>query len=116
MVSGIKDEIAAGTRAIAELSSALEIEVRMGTLAAHDALRSHAEMNAMLLQRAQHLAVADDEVATASSLVLRFDLGLRAGDALHLAIAIKRATPLVTLDRRLASAASALGCAVIVPS
>ncbi|MBV9375949.1 MAG: VapC toxin family PIN domain ribonuclease, partial [Alphaproteobacteria bacterium] len=44
--------------------------------------------------------------------VRRFDLGLRAPDALHLAIARRLDATLVTLDRRLAIAANQLGVAV----
>ena len=42
----------------------------------------------------------------------RFDLRLRAPDALHLAIARRLDATLVTLDRRLATAARELGIAV----
>ena len=44
--------------------------------------------------------------------VRRFDLALRAPDALHLAIARRLDATLVTLDRRLAAAAGELGIAV----
>lgn len=44
--------------------------------------------------------------------VRRFDLGLRAQDALHLAIARRLDATLVTLDRRLAIAANQLGVSV----
>jgi hypothetical protein len=48
--------------------------------------------------------------------VRRFDLRLRAPDALHLAIARRLDVPLVTLDRRLAAAARELGIAVEEPT
>ncbi len=44
--------------------------------------------------------------------VRRFDLALRAPDALHLAIARRLDATLVTLDRRRAAAAGELGIAV----
>jgi predicted nucleic acid-binding protein len=46
----------------------------------------------------------------------RFDLGLRAPDALHLAIARRLDATLVTLDRRLVAAAREVGIAVEVPT
>ena len=46
----------------------------------------------------------------------RFDLGLRAPDALHLAITRRLDATLVTLDRRLATAAGELGIAAEVPT
>jgi predicted nucleic acid-binding protein len=47
--------------------------------------------------------------------VRRFDLALRAPDALHLAIARRLDSTLVTLDRRVAAAGRELGIAVEVP-
>ena len=47
--------------------------------------------------------------------VRRFDLKLRAPDALHAAICRRLGMRLVTLDRRLAAAARALGIDVLVP-
>jgi predicted nucleic acid-binding protein len=48
--------------------------------------------------------------------VRRFDLRLRAPDALHLAIARRLDAALVTLDRRMAAAAKEFGVAVEVPT
>ena len=45
----------------------------------------------------------------------RFDLRLRAPDALHLVIARRLDATLVTLDRRLATAARDMGIAVEMP-
>jgi predicted nucleic acid-binding protein len=56
-------------------------------------------------------------MAAAAALVARFDLGLRAGDALHLAIA--HATPtltMVTFDRRLREASIATGLNAMEPN
>jgi predicted nucleic acid-binding protein len=51
-------------------------------------------------------------VRLAYAYVRRFDLILRAPDALHIAIARRLDVALVTLDRRLANAAQALGITV----
>ncbi len=60
---------------------------------------------------------ADAHLERASDLMLRFDLGLKAGDALHVAIAQNAgATSFVTLDKRLAAAAVQLGLAVEQPA
>ncbi len=59
--------------------------------------------------------VDDGDMATAGRILERFELGLRAGDALHLAIARRLREPLVTFDRRLAAAAEAVGVEVVVP-
>lgn len=47
----------------------------------------------------------------AAALVRRFDLGLRAPDALHLALCQRLALPILTFDARQAAAARALGIA-----
>jgi uncharacterized protein len=51
------------------------------------------------------------DVRLAGIYVRRFDLGLRAPDAVHIAIARRLDATLVTLDRRLAAAARELGVA-----
>nr|QQZ51955.1 PIN domain-containing protein [Phenylobacterium glaciei] len=49
---------------------------------------------------------------TAARFADQYALGLRAGDALHLAIAVDQGATLCTLDRRLAEAGQALGLKV----
>ena len=58
----------------------------------------------------------DGDVRHAGALVRRFDLKLRAPDALHLAACERLAMTLVTLDRGLAASAAALTVPVIVPA
>jgi len=68
--------------------------------------------------RAAASSVADMHAADARLgyvYVRRFDLALRAPDAVHLAIARRLDATLVTLDRRLAAAGRELGIAVEVP-
>ena len=56
------------------------------------------------------------DIRLAAAYVRRFDLALRAPDALHLAVAGRLDVPLGTLDRRLATAARELGVAVEEPT
>jgi predicted nucleic acid-binding protein len=55
------------------------------------------------------LAVSGGHFRTAAKFVDQHSLGLRAGDALHLAIASEQGARAHTLDRRLAGAGPALG-------
>ncbi|WP_363284329.1 PIN domain-containing protein [uncultured Sphingomonas sp.] len=55
------------------------------------------------------LAVEADHFVSAARIADRRDLGIRAGDALHLAIAAAAGFRLVTLDRTMAAAAPLLG-------
>jgi hypothetical protein len=65
---------------------------------------------------ALYLDVEAANVRLADIFVRRFDLMLRTPDALHTAIYSRLGLTLVTLHRRLANAARALGLAVIVPA
>ena len=56
------------------------------------------------------------DIRLADAYVRRFDLGLRASDAMHLAIAWRLDGSLLTLDRRLAAAARELGVASEEPA
>ena len=62
------------------------------------------------------VSISGADFDLAGDLLLRFDLGLRAGDALHLAVARNAgAAAIVTLDRRVADAARQLGWGCEVP-
>lgn len=65
---------------------------------------SKAERHAFVVQ-----PVTGSEFRTGAQLVDRRALGLRAGDALHLAVASRHGAVLRTLDRRLADAGPQLG-------
>lgn len=97
---------------VTEVSSALSIKVRTGHLTLDD--RAIALANWQRLRKASlsEIAVAPEHFETASRYCDRVDLGLRAGDALHLAIAESAATKLLTFDRTMAAAALELGVQV----
>ena len=98
-----------------ETASALGIKVRTKALSTAQAQAALDLLRTTLVPSFAMVPVDDGDIGRAGRLLERFDLGLRAGDALHLAIAQRLGTPLVTLDRRLATAAAAVGLEVIVP-
>lgn len=55
------------------------------------------------------LPVTDKDYQTASDLLKHWQTGLRAGDALHLAVATNHNSLLLSLDERLVKAAKQLG-------
>jgi predicted nucleic acid-binding protein len=57
------------------------------------------------------LAISDIHFRTAARFADQHAIGLRAGDALHLAICADHGAALCTLDRRLSAAGSVLGMA-----
>ncbi len=64
---------------------------------------------------ARRVTTEVDDVARATRLVKRFELGLRMPDALILAIAQRLSMAIATQDRRQAAAAEALGLRLIQP-
>jgi len=93
----------------AEFSSALSIKLRTGQIAAThraDALALFAGMSAETFAL---LPISGADFRIAARFADQHALGLRAGDALHLAICAGHGATLCTSDRRLAAAGQALG-------
>lgn len=93
-----------------EVSSALSLKVRTGALTPQRRQVSRAGY-AQLLDRLLVLTVTTDHFHAAARYAEQQDLMLRAGDALHLAIAAAQGATLLTLDRRLYDAGLAVGVA-----
>jgi uncharacterized protein len=97
---------------ITEFSSALSIKVRSGKLTLDkraDVLASWASLRKTSLIT---LSVGPAHFRTAANYAERIELGLRAGDALHLAIAAANGCGMATLDNVQASAGLQLGIPV----
>jgi uncharacterized protein len=101
--------------AAAEVGSGLSRLVRMGLLGSAEASARLADFDAWRAGTSSPAEVHPSDVRLAYIYVRRFDLRLRAPDALHLAIARRLDATLVTLDRRLADAAREFGIAVATP-
>lgn len=102
--------------AAAEVGAALSRLVRMGLLDGAEASARLADFDAWRAGTSSPVDVNPSDARLANVYVRRFDLMLRAPDALHLAIARRANAMLVTLDRRLSNAARELGIAVAVPT
>ncbi len=74
------------------------------------------ELDGWVAVTAQSVPTEAEDVTQAISIVRRFDLKLRAPDAIHVATAARLEARLITLDRRMARAATALGVACINPA
>jgi predicted nucleic acid-binding protein len=93
-----------------EFSSLLAREVRMGGLNAQAASRADARFEAMIDASFTVFLPSADDFTLARQFLHRFESGLRAGDALHLAIAGGRgADAIYSLDKALLKAGVALG-------
>ena len=92
-----------------EVSSALSAKVRIGTLTLSQRATALAAYQRMFLDNHIVLSVTASDFRAAARFADRHDLGLRASDALHLAIATEHRSTVLTLDRRLHTACLALG-------
>jgi uncharacterized protein len=114
-LAGVSEDLLISDFAAAEVASALSKLVRMRQIAAADASSALSDFEIWRAATSSSADVHAADVRFAYAYVRRFDLHLRAPDALHLAIVRRLDATLVTLDRRLATAAEALGIAVAVP-
>lgn len=101
--------------AAAEVASALSRFVRMGHLDDGEAADVLSDFDEYRVQMTSPCDLHPGDARLADTYVRRFDLMLKAPDALHAAICRRLDLTLVTLDRRLARAARDLGLAVQVP-
>ncbi len=95
-----------------EVASALSLKVRTGALSLELRAEAASAWHAMHSHNFPTLAVLQEHFKTAAHFTSQPALGLRAGDALHLAIAREGAHSLVTLDHAMADAALQLGIPV----
>lgn len=95
--------------AAAEVASALSRLVRTDRLSAADANLRLADFDAWRATATEDVELNAADVRLAHLYVRRFELMLRAPDALHAAVCRRADLKLITLDRRLATAAEALG-------
>ncbi len=92
-----------------EFSSALSIKLRTGQIAAADRGEALATFARLAMDSFTVVPVSRLQFRMAARLADQYSLGLRAGDALHLAICADHGATLCTLDRRLSDAGSAFG-------
>jgi predicted nucleic acid-binding protein len=97
---------------VTEFSSALALGVRTGRLTQADRTAAEVALRSRLDVDRQVEAVVADDVRTARALILATGLPLRAGDALHLAIAQRLGDAVATFDARMREAAVDLGLRV----
>jgi predicted nucleic acid-binding protein len=94
---------------ISEFSAALSIKLRTGQINPPRRAAMLAAFATLTTEALIVWPVSGNQFHTAATFADQYALGLRAGDALHLAIAADHGATLCTLDRRLADAGGALG-------
>lgn len=94
---------------VTEMSSAMAIKLRTGQITLEQRAAALAMFNRLVAESFTLLNVTAGQFRTAARFVDQHTLGLRAGDALHLAIASEHGATVHTLDQRLAEVGPALG-------
>lgn len=100
---------------VTEVSSALAIKLRTGQIAVDHRAAALALFTRLCAETFTSLPVEAAHFRTAARFADQHMLGLRAGDALHLAVAAEAGACLCTLDRRLADAGLTLGIETLSP-
>lgn len=99
--------------AVAEFSSGVARRTRLGEINESGASAVFAALDTWTVNAARRESLTAGDVGVAISLVRRLDLGLRAPDAINIAIAQRCEAELLTFDERMARSARALGLTVI---
>ncbi len=102
-------ELAISDWVVTEFSSALSIKLRTGQLQPAHRADALAMFTQLAAESFLHLTIGGQQFRTAARYADQSALGLRAGDALHLAICADHGATLCTLDRHLGEAGGALG-------
>ena len=103
------DQLSISDWVTAEFSSALSLKLRTGQI--DSAMRSEAlsRYRRLANETFTNLAIPSSAFRVAAGFVDQADIGLRAADALHLAIVLEYGAELCTRDSRLAHAGPRLG-------
>jgi len=103
------DQLTISRWVVTEFSAALSVKLRTRAIDRSERADALTAFRGLTERSFRVLPVESPHFDLAARLADQSDIGLRAGDALHLALALDHGATLCTLDRRLADAAGALG-------
>ena len=108
-------DVAISDWVVTEFSSALALKLRSGQVTEPSRATALANFTLLATRRFAVLPVERHHFRAAARFADQHALGLRSGDALHLAVCADQGATLCTLDRRMAQAATVLGVATQTP-
>ena len=108
-LSAAKPVIGVNDFAAAEFASAVSLRLRSRQIALPEATELLAVFDEWVPGNAKSIPLEAADLRAAAAMVRRFELGLRAPDAVHLALCQRLSIPLLTYDIRQSKAARALG-------
>jgi uncharacterized protein len=103
------DDLVLSEWVITEFSSALALKLRTGQLELVHRNRALAAFTDLVRNSLKVLKINSTHFRSAAKIADQYTLGIRAADALHLALTIGDGATLCTLDRRLAEGGRAVG-------
>jgi uncharacterized protein len=102
------DDLVISDWVVAEFSAALLIKLRTGEIEARHRANALTMFTRLCNDNLTVMPVSRAQFRMAARFADQYALGLRARDALHLAVCAEQGATICTLDRRLSEAASAL--------
>jgi predicted nucleic acid-binding protein len=108
------EELVISDWVVTEFSAALSIKLREKQIDEAQRAVALAAFSRFCIDNVTVLSVSREQFHAAAGLATQYAVGLRAADALHLAICADYGATLCTLDRRLSTAGTALGITTLL--
>jgi predicted nucleic acid-binding protein len=112
LTAAAEGDVAISDWVIAEFSAALSIKLRIGSVNVDRRAAALAAFARMIDESFVVAPITSAHFRTAARLADKHQHGLRAADALHLAVSSEEGATLCTMDKRLASAGKALDISI----